>query len=103
MKSMRVRLLTAFGFLYAAVLASLGFGIGQLLPAYIDTTIEKRLSASDALSQATNRQVHDALSFWLVLIGALIVAFIVLMLLSNRILHNVTSSVDHVTNTALMC
>lgn len=101
MKSMRVRLLTAFGFLYAAVLASLGFGIGQLLPAYIDTTIENRLSASDALSQAANRQVHDALSFWLVLIGALIVAFIVLMLLTNRILHNVTSSVDHVTHTAL--
>lgn len=101
MASMRIRLLTAFGFLYAAVLACLGFGIGQLLPAYIDTTIESRLSASNALSQAANRQVHDALSFWLMLIGSLVVAFIVLMLLTNRILYKVTSSVDHVTYTAL--
>lgn len=92
MKSMRVRLLIAFGFLYGAILACLAFVLGQLLPAYIDTKIA---------AQQADTIMKQSIYFWLFYVGSFVITFIVLMLLTNRILYNVTSSVDHVTNTAL--
>lgn len=95
MKSMRVRLLVAFGFLYGAILACLAFVLGQLLPAYIDTKIAAQ--HADTMDTIMKQSIY----FWLFYVGSFLITFIVLMLLTNRILYNVTSSVDHVTNTAL--
>ncbi|WP_010288270.1 two-component system histidine kinase PnpS [Kurthia massiliensis] len=93
MKSMRLRLLIAFGFLYGTVLACLAFVLGQLLPAYIDTSTVGETTASSPMM--------NSLYFWLFYIGSFVIAFVVMLLLTNRILYNVMSSVDHVTNTAL--
>ena len=119
MKSMRIRLLTTLGILYATVLASLAFVVGQLLPIYTTAQFEKRMNEQlEAIVQGNtwtsagkeqlmrlieNLDVSAGLSFyfWIVYLGIFITSWLILLFVTDRILHNVTSSVDHVTHTAL--
>ncbi len=119
MKSMRIRLLTTFGILYATVLASLAFVVGQLLPIYTTTQFEKKINqqleamiqgnelndtGKEQLTQLIEKMdVSSELTFyfWVVYIGIFITSWLILLFVTDRILHNVTSSVDHVTHTAL--
>lgn len=127
MKSLKIRLLTAFAFVYAIILAGLGFVLGQLFPIYLENTI--RSNSGQLHENLTNylssenihlnaKQQNDLQNllpssflseeltetrwhFWVVLIIALITAFILLMLTTNHLFKKLSASVEHVTHTAL--
>lgn len=123
MKTLQMRLLIAFALLYAAVLAGLGFALGQLFPNYIKNTLQDNAEklAQDLqpytqpmtnavtekqLTEIINQSLHvDLLQqpyiyFWLLLIGSLILTFLILLFATNVILKKLSVSIDHVTHTA---
>lgn len=123
MKTLKMRLLITFALLYAAVLASLGFAIGQLFPDYIEKTLhdnsqkltnniqEVISSQSTKVSDKELTNVIDQslivdslqqpyLYFWLLLIISLIIGFLILLVATNAILKKLFVSVAHVTHTA---
>ena len=127
MKSLKIRLLTAFAFVYAVILAGLGFVLGQLFPVYLENTIRSNsgqlhenltnylTSENIKLNAKQQNDIQNLLPssflseeltetrwhFWLVLIIALISVFILLMLTTNHLFKKLSSSVEHVTHTAL--
>lgn len=127
MNTLKVRLLIAFACLYAAILAGLGFVLGQLFPVYMENTVRSNVKeAQQSLSayfeseniditkeqqQALAKQLPDSFlsnelittrwHFWLVLIIVLFVGFLLLMFTTNRLLKKLSLSVEHVTQTAL--
>ncbi|GEK35377.1 two-component system histidine kinase PnpS [Kurthia sibirica] len=127
MKTLRTRLLLAFSFLYSMILAGLGFILGQLFPVYLENTIDENLMKTEkdivAVMKDNNivltaQQIQELekvmpksflleeiatakLQFWLILIVALVFAFLLLLFITDRLLKNLTKSVEHVTHTAL--
>ncbi|MBQ0138981.1 MAG: PAS domain S-box protein [Kurthia sp.] len=123
MKTLQMRLLIAFALLYAAVLAGLGFALGQLFPNYIKNTLQDN---AEKLAQDLQQQIQPAdgkldnkqltemihqnlqvdllqqpyIYFWLLLISSLMLTFLILLFATNVILKKLSVSVDHVTHTA---
>ncbi|MBK3493569.1 PAS domain S-box protein [Viridibacillus sp. YIM B01967] len=127
MKSLRIRLLIAFGFLYFAVLAGLGFILGQLFPVYvedsihtnslhsheniiraiekenIDLTLEQEQAISNAMPLDFGGQdlADSRVYLWLILTVILILTFMLLMAITARLIKSLVHPIDNVTNTAL--
>lgn len=120
MKTLQIRLLTAFGFLYAAVLVGLGFVLGQLFPVYMNNLTEKNASTMSnditkylqgeeiSLSDTQQNALLEILPsgfastewhFWLLLIIILITVFCILEFITYLILGKLSNSIDHVTQT----
>lgn len=127
MKSLKARLLIAFGFLYGTALAGLGFILGQLFPVYVEDSIRSNsIRSHDNILRAIEKQSIDLtadqeqaiinalpldfggnefsdirIRLWIMLIITLIITFILLMVVTSRLIKNLAQPIDNVTNTAL--
>lgn len=122
MRKIQIRLLMGFAFLYAAVLAGLGFVLGQLFPIYLSEMLKTKSEKVQAdilqflegqsipLSSAQQEQLTALLPdeiaavkwhFWLILILILLVVFIILEFMTYLMLRKLSTSVDHVTQTSV--
>lgn len=121
MRKLQVRLLIGFAFLYAAVLAGLGFVLGQLFPIYLNDMLNLKSEKlqTDISQYLTSQSIHFSAEqqaqliellpsdfsgakwhFWLVLIVILVIVFVILEFVTFLMLRKLSNRVDHITQTA---
>lgn len=127
MHSLRFRLLSIFGTLFLVTLAGLGFTLGQLFPLLVKdsmttNTLESKENVSQAIeklpypiTQTEKNQVIDSiahntkaqdltdirLQLWLLIGIIFVVAFILLLFVTDRLIKNLARPIDHARKTAL--
>ena len=125
-QSLRFRLLITFGSLYFVTLAGLGFTLGQLFPLIVKDSINSNVNSSkENVMQAIEKQnipltptqenaiMNDIinnsklqdlsnvqLQMWIILAIIFILAFIILILVTYRMIKNLSQPIDNVMMTA---
>lgn len=125
-QSLRFRLLITFSSLYIVTLAGLGITLGQLFPLLVKDTVrsnsikakddvmhaikEQHVSLTESQERAIINSIKDntnlqdlsdiRLQFWILLAIIFILAFIILIMVTYRLIKNLSQPIDNVMMTA---
>lgn len=125
-QSLRVRLIVAFGFLYLITLAGLSFTLGQLFPLLVKDSISKNVMQSKEnvqhaiekqhiqLTDSQKSSILDALTpdtkiqnlsdirlqLWILLAIIFLITFMILIVVSYRLIKDLSQPIDNVMMTA---
>ncbi|HWI49525.1 MAG TPA: ATP-binding protein [Rummeliibacillus sp.] len=126
MQSLRFRLILAFGFLYIMTLAGLGFTLGQLFPLLVKDSIRTNvIQSKENVTHAIEKQnieltnsqknaILDSITYhtkvqdlsdirlqlWILLAIIFVITFIILIVVTYRLIKNLSQPIDNVMMTA---